>query len=62
VPRNRKVEPWRRSGLEVEWRTLEDDEMGSGQTTADRTVIDCAKDLPFDEALTVADSALRHAT
>ena len=28
--------------------------------TAGRTVVDCAKDLPFDEALTVADSALRH--
>ncbi|MFL6131664.1 MAG: endonuclease domain-containing protein [Nocardioidaceae bacterium] len=30
------------------------------RTRAGRTVIDCARDLPFDEALTVADSALRH--
>ena len=60
VPRNRKVEPWRRDGVEVRWRDLTEDEVWHGRTTAGRTVIDCAKDLPFDEALTVADSALRH--
>jgi very-short-patch-repair endonuclease len=32
----------------------------NGQTRAGRTVMDCAKDRPFDEGLTVADSALRH--
>ena len=60
VPRNRKVEPWRRDGVEVRWRDLTEDEVWHGRTTAGRTVVDCAKDLPFDEALTVADSALRH--
>ena len=34
--------------------------MRNGRTRAARTVIDCARDCPFDEALTVADSALRH--
>jgi hypothetical protein len=31
-----------------------------GVTSPAWTVIDCAKDLPFDEALAIADSALRH--
>ena len=59
-PRNRKVEAWRRAGVDVRWRDLDDSEIWNGQTAAARTVLDCAKDLPFDEALTVADSALRH--
>ena len=60
VPRGRKVDPVRRRGVDVRWRDLRDDEVWNGRTTSARTVIDCAKDLPFDEALTVADSALRH--
>lgn len=60
VPRNRNVEPWRREGVDVRWRILDEDEVWNGRTSAGRTVMDCAKDLPFDEALTVADSALRH--
>ena len=60
VPRGRKVEPWRRRGVTLHWRALDEDEVWNGRTTAARTVIDCAKDLPFDEALSVADSALRH--
>jgi len=47
-------------GVDVRWRTLDEDDVWNGRTRAGRTVIDCAKDLPFDEALTVADSALRH--
>lgn len=60
VPRNRNVDRWRRAGVDVRWRTLDEDDVWNGQTRAARTVMDCAKDLPFDEALTVADSALRH--
>src|SRR3954452_1272487 len=60
VPRNRNVDRWRREGVDVRWRTLDEDDVWNGQTRAGRTVIDCAKDLPFDEALTGADSALRH--
>jgi hypothetical protein len=33
--------------------------VADGVTDPVRTVIDCARDLPFDEALAVADSALR---
>ena len=60
VPRNRNLDRRRREGVDVRWRSLDEDEVWNGQTTAGRTVMDCAKDLPFDEALTVADSALRH--
>jgi len=60
VPRNRKVEAWRRRGVNLKWRELDEDDVWNGQTRAGRTVMDCAKDHPFDEALTVADSALRH--
>ncbi|HEX5560806.1 MAG TPA: DUF559 domain-containing protein [Nocardioidaceae bacterium] len=59
VPRGRKVEPWRRAGVDLRWRTLDEDETWNGRTRAGRTVTDCSRDLPFDEALTVADSALR---
>ncbi len=59
VPRNRKVEPSRRDGVDLKWRDLGDDAWHD-RTRAGRTVMDCAKDYPFDEALTVADSALRH--
>ena len=38
---------------------LREDEHGSRVTTPLRTVLDCARTLPFDEALAVADSALR---
>lgn len=44
----------------VHWRDLASDEVADGWvTTPVRTVIDCCLDLPFDEALAVADSALR---
>lgn len=60
VPGNRKIEPWRREGVDVKWRDLDEDEIWNGQTRAGRTVMDCAKSRPFDEGLAVADSALRH--
>jgi very-short-patch-repair endonuclease len=60
VPRNRKVDAERRAGVDVRWRDLRPDEHHRRVTGAGRTVMDCARDLPFDEALSVADSALRH--
>ncbi len=61
VPRGRKVDPARRHGVEVRWRApLEEHEVHRGIVTeVHRTVIDCARDLPFAEALAIADSALR---
>jgi very-short-patch-repair endonuclease len=60
VPRNRKVEPYRRAGVDVRWRDLGEHERHGHATSPHRTVIDCARDLPLPEALAVADSALRH--
>lgn len=61
VPRNRRVEPTRREDVDVRWADLRSDEVVDGLVTSPgRTVMDCAKDYPFDEALAVADSAIRH--
>ncbi len=59
VPRNRKVARERRVGVRVLWIDLAEDQVADGVTTPFRTVIDCARLLPFDEALAIADSALR---
>ncbi len=60
VPRNRNVAGPRRRGTELRWRPVASDELAHHLTAMDRTVIDCARDLPFADALAVADSALRH--
>ncbi len=59
VPRTRQVRPADRSRAQVRWRALTPYESRGGVTTPLRTVLDCARDLPFDRALAVADSALR---
>lgn len=56
---NRKVTGDRWADVRVCWLNLADDEVRDGVTTPLRTVIDCARQLPFDEALAIADSALR---
>lgn len=61
VPRGRKVDAERRAGVELRWRALSEAELARGVTGMEATVVDCARDLAFDEALAVADSALRHA-
>lgn len=61
VPRNRKVSAERRDEVTLRWGLLDPDDVWQGIVTKPgRTVIDCAKGLPFDEALTIGDSALRH--
>lgn len=59
VPRNRNVCLQDQQRACVRWRSLRPGEAERGVTTALRTVLDCARDLPFDHALAVADSALR---
>lgn len=60
VPRGRKVSEIDRKRLLVSWRTIEPADLhGARVTSPTRTVVDCAITLPFDEALAVADSALR---
>ncbi len=60
VPRNRKLEPERRRGLRVRYLDLDAGDVSGHATTAGATVMWCAARLPFDEALAIADSALRH--
>ena len=43
----------------LRWGEVSDAELSAGLTDPVRTVVDCARALPFDEALAVADSALR---
>ncbi|GAB2781213.1 hypothetical protein GCM10027020_38460 [Nocardioides salsibiostraticola] len=59
VPRNRKVATTLRLRVAVSHADLSEDEILDGVTTPLRTVLDCARKLPFGEALAVADSALR---
>lgn len=59
VPRGRRITV-DRSRHDVRWRTVpRDDIVGGWVTSPARTLVDCAILLPFDEALAVADSALR---
>ncbi|MBE3073389.1 MAG: DUF559 domain-containing protein [Actinobacteria bacterium] len=61
VPRNRKVPAEMRSGVDVFWRPLARGRIESALVTSPiQTVLDCARWLPFDAALAIADSALRH--
>ena len=59
VPRNRKMPRSARRGLHVTYRDVSARERARGVTGFVRTVVDCAIKLPFDEALAIADSALR---
>lgn len=59
VPRGRKVTKADQRVLDVRWRRLADDDVDGWRTTQVRTVLDCATTFPVDEALAVADSALR---
>ena len=63
VPRKRKIPASIRADVDVFWRTFAAGRILPGQVTPPlQTVIDCARWLPFDEALAVADSALRHSS
>jgi very-short-patch-repair endonuclease len=59
VPRGRKIPAHLRERYDVRWGTLGQDRVVGIVTTPVATVVDCARSLPFDEALVVADSALR---
>ena len=59
VPRKRKVIAERRQGMRLMYVDLQPREIVGLATAPVRTVMDCAARLPFDEALAIADSALR---
>lgn len=58
VPRTRHVRG-SREGVRLHWADLTAAEVSAGLTSPLRTVLDCARVLPFDEALAVADFAVR---
>lgn len=60
VPRGRVVPAELPMPVDVRRAELPTGDRGGWVTTPVRTVIDCIRDLPFTEALAVADSALRH--
>ena len=59
MPRNRKVARRDRHEMVVSYANLAPEETIDGVTAPLRTVLDCARRLPFGEALSVADSALK---
>lgn len=60
VPRNRNVPAHRRAGVHVRYVNLDAGDINGLATSPIATVMACAAWLPFDEALAVPDSALRH--
>lgn len=61
VPRHRRVERERRRGVQVHWLALDPEDVTDGIVTDEETTLrHCLTRLPRDEALAVADSALRH--
>ena len=60
VPRNRKVDRALRKILIPHWSDLPPDDVVKGAITSQlRTLVDCMRNLPLDEATSIADSALR---
>ncbi|MGI8948915.1 MAG: hypothetical protein ACR2FV_13280 [Ornithinimicrobium sp.] len=59
VRQARSLPPGVRRTVAAHWRDLAPGTTYRGVTRPLQTVLDCARDLPFDEALSVADSALR---
>jgi very-short-patch-repair endonuclease len=59
VRRKRHLTAAQQAEVSAHWRNLMPDELHGAVTTHERTLRDCLTDLPFDEALAVADSALR---
>lgn len=59
VDPRRRVVASRRRDVRVCWMNVAADDHVDGVTTPLKTVVDCARHLHFDEALAIADSALR---
>ena len=58
--RRRRLSVNQRRGLIIHRADLPPDDIAGYATSRTRTLLDCLRALPFDEALAVADSALRH--
>ena len=60
VPRHRNVPRARRSGIVIHRGDLHVDDLSGIATSRELTLLQCLRNLPDDEALVIADSALRH--
>lgn len=60
VPRKRHLAANQADGVALHWLELTPEDVVGVVTTRERTLVDCMRSLPFDEALAIADSALRH--
>lgn len=59
LAKGRTPSPEQRSRITLHRTDLGPDDVEDGRTSPERTLLDCLRTLPFDEALAVADSALR---
>ncbi|MCY7399673.1 MAG: endonuclease domain-containing protein [Nocardioides sp.] len=59
VPKDRRIDTATRSSIELHWIDLGEEQVEGLATTAATTLLMCGRRLPFDEALAIADSALR---
>ena len=60
VPRGRNVHQDQRDRVDLKWRTIPATDVVDGWVTSrERTLLDCATLLPFNQALAITDSALR---
>ncbi len=60
IRRKRHLATGQSKGVVLHWANLRPAEVCDMVTSPERTLVDCLRSLPFDEALSVADSALRH--
>lgn len=58
-PRDRKVDPRLRAHLLPHWSVLTADDVVGSVTSPARTLVDCMRNLPLDESVPIADSAIR---
>lgn len=59
-PRYRRLKPQLRAAVEARWVDLDPGDVDGHATARGKTLEMCGRSLPFDEALAIADSALRH--
>ena len=59
LPKDRRIDATTRALMDVRWIDLQDDDIEGLCTSASKTLEMCGRRLPFDEALAIADSALR---
>jgi very-short-patch-repair endonuclease len=59
LPKDRRLSEGARAQMSVSWIDLRDDQVEGLATDAATTLEMCGRRLPFDEALAIADSALR---